>query len=796
MTRALSLFTVLAVAVTLGGQLAPSPGAVAGGPTTQVVVQLASPPLAFAADGNAGRQVDAEQRRFATELRTSIPAASIHWRYRLVANGVSVVLPRSELPRLRALPGVKHVYGATTYHVLAGPDAATIRARELPGSILGTAGSGVKIGIIDDGVDQRHAFFDPSGYTMPAGYPKGQTAYTTAKVIVARSFPPPRSTWPHAAKPFDPEESGHATHVAGIAAGNANTLANGTRISGVAPRAHIGNYKALTIPTDAGVGLDGNAPELVAAIEAAVADGMDVINLSIGEPEVEPSRDLVALALDAAAAAGVVPVVAAGNDFDDFGRGSLASPGTSADAITVGASTSATSPGMASFSSAGPTPISLRLKPDVVAPGSSILSSEPDGWRVASGTSMAAPHVAGAAALLLQRHPEWTPARVKAALVATARPVRAGDGNVSPTRAGGGVVDAAAADDPLVTSSPVSVSFGLLRAGATTTRNATVEDAGGGAGAWSASVELAGAPTGTTLSVPAQLVAPGSLALTLTSGTVEGEVSGAVVLRREGVARRIPFWGRVTVPRLVVDGARELARAGVYSGHTRGRPARVTSYRYPEVPDEGPVTNDLAGPEQLFRVRITRPVANFGVVITHLGPGVRVEPRVVAAGDENRLTGYAALPLNHNPYQEEFGAPVPVAGALRPAPGTYYVVFDSPTAAGAGAFRFRFWIEDVAPPKASVVRRQVRRGEPIRVRVRDSGSGVDVRSLEATLDGKPIASRLIGNEIRIPTRSVRTGAHRLRVELSDHQETRNNENVLRILPNTRAVSVVVTVRPR
>ena len=92
-------------------------------------------------------------------------------------------------------------------------------------------------------------------------------------MIVARSFPPPRATWPHAAKPFDPEESSHATHVAGIAAGNANTLANGTRISGIAPRAYIGNYKALTIPTDAEVGLDGNAPEIVAAIEAAVATG-------------------------------------------------------------------------------------------------------------------------------------------------------------------------------------------------------------------------------------------------------------------------------------------------------------------------------------------------------------------------------------------------------------------------------------------------------------------------------------------------------------------------------------------
>jgi len=60
-----------------------------------------------------------------------------------------------------------------------------------------------------------------------------------------------------------------AATLAGIAAGNANTLAEGSRISGIAPRAYIGNYKALTVPTDADVGLDGNAPEIVAAIEAA-----------------------------------------------------------------------------------------------------------------------------------------------------------------------------------------------------------------------------------------------------------------------------------------------------------------------------------------------------------------------------------------------------------------------------------------------------------------------------------------------------------------------------------------------
>ena len=156
-------------------------------------------------------------------------------------------------------------------------------------------------------------------------------------MIVARAFAPSRPAWRNAAKPFDSENSEHGTHVAGIAAGNRGVYPGAARgtISGIAPGAWIGNYKILTIPTP-GLGLNGNSPEIAAGIEAAVADGMDVLNLSIGEPETEPTRDIVTAALDAAADAGVVPVISAGNDFDDFGEGSVGSPGSTAKAITAG----------------------------------------------------------------------------------------------------------------------------------------------------------------------------------------------------------------------------------------------------------------------------------------------------------------------------------------------------------------------------------------------------------------------------------------------------------------------------
>ncbi len=350
-----------------------------------------------------------------------------------------------------------------------------------------------------------------------------------------------------------PFESGHATHVAGIAAGNANTPApGGARLSGVASRAYLGNYKALTVPTDAGVGLDGNAAEIVAAIEAAVADGMNVINLSIGEPEVEPSRDLVALALDAAAAAGVVPVVAAGNDFDEFGGGSVASPGTSAQAITV-AAVSSTDNTLAGFSAAGPTPISLRLKPDISAPGVSVLSSVPNGrWEPMSGTSMATPQVAGVAALLLERHPSWSVAQLKSALVGSGAPVQDSGSIAAPTRGGGGLADAVHADVPLVLASPASVSFGLVRPATAVASQVELADAGGGAGVWDVRIETIAAAAGAGLTVAPTVSVPGTLQLlpVVADNAAEGDVTGFVRLTRGTDVRRIPFWLRVERPAL------------------------------------------------------------------------------------------------------------------------------------------------------------------------------------------------------------------------------------------------------
>jgi hypothetical protein len=161
-------------------------------------------------------------------------------------------------------------------------------------------------------------------------------------VIVARAFPGPGSGRQGRLALWRPG-SFHGTHVAGIAAGVAGTVAGpgpdhpaATGLSGIAPRAWIGNYRVFNVPVPTG-GLDAFTPEIVLAFEAAVNDGMDVINFSGGGPEVDPSADALIDALDNVAAAGVVPVISAGNDRDDFGFGSVGSPSNAPAAISVAA---------------------------------------------------------------------------------------------------------------------------------------------------------------------------------------------------------------------------------------------------------------------------------------------------------------------------------------------------------------------------------------------------------------------------------------------------------------------------
>jgi len=762
-------------------------GARAPEPLTEVVVTMRAPAMAAfgrslqsASHRTYMRQLDSAQAELADRIETSLPEAEVRWHYKLVADGLAVSLPRSQAEALARIPGVARVWPNVRFHTLrdtAGPQQ--IGADKLWGPNFSTAGNGMKIGIIDDGLQATHPYFNPSGFTYPAGFPKGDTKYTTPKVIVQRTFTPPSPKWKYAKVPFDPDNSFHATHVAGIAAGDYGAKALGNTISGVAPNAYLGNYKALTIPTPL-LGLDGNAAEIAAAIEAAVADGMNVINLSIGEPEVEPSRDIVVQAIDGAAAAGVVPVVAAGNDFSDFGYGSVSSPGNAPDAITVAAATSKNA--IAGFSSAGPTPVSLAMKPDVTAPGVDVVSSLPTStqtWGLLSGTSMATPHVAGAAALLRERHPDWTVAQIKSALVQTGDPVRSGNGTEVPvTREGGGIIDVPRADAPLLFASPTGLSFGQLRPGAVATRSITLTDAGGGPAPWTASVAVQQGDA--SVVTQPQIAAPGVLTVTATAGTTAGDVAGFVVLTRGTDVRRIPFWLAVASPKLAREKAITLGRPGIVHGTTAGAPSLVSSYRYPTGDGE-----TYPGPERVYRLNVKGRPANFGAVVLR----GHVTPHVTFAGDENHLVGYTGLPVDINPYRKTFEDPRLIAGAVLPGPGAYDIVFDSVSAAKAGPFTFRWWVNDTTPPR--LVLRPRKAKDEVVVAAADPGAGIDPSSIRATLDGGDAQVTWANGAVRI---HVPKGRHKLVLSVSDYQETKNMEDVLPVGGSTTVTPNTATLR--
>ena len=757
------------------------------------------------------RSLAATQQAFTARLASDIPGARVNWHYDVALDGVSVVVPASQLSRLDAMSGVT-VWPSVTYHSLGGPAPAAaqtgpdnrppqlIGATDVWGPSLTNAGQGLKIGIIDDGLDQAHPYFDPSGFSYPAGFPRGNTNYTTPKVIVARAFPSPSTHWKNANKPFDPIYSDHATHVAGIAAGDYDTptpISDNAQVSGIAPMAYLGNYKALTVPTS-GFGLDGNSPEIAKAIDQAVADGMNVINLSIGEPEVAPQRDIVVHALDNAAAAGVVSVVAAGNDYQASGLGSIGSPAHAPRALTVAAATGGswdeTPDHIAEFSSSGPTPISLLPKPDVTAPGVEVVSSlPPDHWAAWDGTSMATPEVAGAAALLLQSHPSWTVRQVKSAIVSTAVPARVGGHEASILREGGGRVDIPVANAPLVFTQPTSVGWGLVRRGFASTTALATTDAGGGASPWTVSVEPQSVPAGAKLKALATTVVAGQtveLRLTVSKRAKPGDGTGFVVLTRGSDVRRVPFWFHVEVPKLQLDPHRSLTRPGVYRGNTAGQPSRVSTYLFPSRGVGADVPTLLPGPEEVFQFQLRKPVANFGVVV--LG-GAHVSPRLVRNDDENQLDGYTALPATLNPYGN-FGNPAPVVGAVLPLRGVYDFVFDTPTGARPGRFTFRFWVNDTTPPAITLLTRRVTAGKPIRLTVHDAGAGVDRHSINVYLGGHPLNFSYAHGTLSIRTSTALTGRLRLTVDAADYQELKNMEDVGPVLPNTRVFHAFVTVK--
>jgi minor extracellular serine protease Vpr len=281
------------------------------------------------------------QARAAAQIRRAIPQARIGLRYQIVLDGFSLRLPYRALPELARLQAVKKIYPSLGYHLDTNKSPSVIHADQFWAN-TGGFGQGEKIGVVDDGIDQTNPFFNPAGFSYPPGFPKGNTKFTTPKVIVAKSFPGPGSG-KLGKLPLVRTQSFHGTHVSGIAAGVQGTIAPPgpdhplvTGLSGIAPRAWLGNYRVFNAPVLTG-GYDAFTPQIVEAYEAVVEDGMNVLNFSGGGPEVDPANDALIEAADNVAAAGVVTVISAGNDRDDFGLGSVGSPSNAPDAISVAA---------------------------------------------------------------------------------------------------------------------------------------------------------------------------------------------------------------------------------------------------------------------------------------------------------------------------------------------------------------------------------------------------------------------------------------------------------------------------
>ncbi|QDY79014.1 S8 family peptidase [Streptomyces qinzhouensis] len=288
-------------------------------------------------------------------------------------------------------------------------------------------GTGVKIAVLDTGIDKTHPDL-------------------VGKVVAEQNFTPEADAG---------DRNGHGTHVASTAAGT-GAKSGGTH-KGVAPGAQLLNGKVLD---EWGSGLNS---EIMTGIDWAVAQGADVINMSLSgydSPGIDPMEALVNRYT---AEKGVLFAVAASNSGPD--QGTIGSPGSAAGALTVGAVDD--NDKLADFSSRGPE-ADGGLKPDVTAPGVATTAAAAPGSRLATrygenppgymslnGTSMATPHAAGAAAILKQKNPSWTGDRIKAVLMASAEA-----GPYAPHEQGTGRIAVERALDQTLTAEPGSLGFG------------------------------------------------------------------------------------------------------------------------------------------------------------------------------------------------------------------------------------------------------------------------------------------------------------------------------------------------
>ncbi|MDE3194741.1 MAG: S8 family serine peptidase, partial [Acidobacteriota bacterium] len=311
------------------------------------------------------RQIEARQATIKLELAARHFAVTSSTS--VLLNAIFVAAPASRVDELRAISGVADVRPMRKFKARLNRATAVLNGPQAWAALGGlpNAGAGIKIGILDSGIDQNHPVFQDSSLPMPSGFPKYTTghpedaAYTNNKVIVARSYVRLLSAGSSSTNPaaddlpddYSPRDrNGHGTAVASCAAANVtltpgvSTTGGAITIEGMAPKAYLGNYKIAGSP---GVVDFATDETLIDAVEDAVNDGMDVITTSWGSNALtDVAGDPTATAWEnAATKTGAVIFAAAGNSGEDSaflgynypGFNTISSPSNAPDVVSVGA---------------------------------------------------------------------------------------------------------------------------------------------------------------------------------------------------------------------------------------------------------------------------------------------------------------------------------------------------------------------------------------------------------------------------------------------------------------------------
>lgn len=278
-------------------------------------------------------QLSALRNNFKSWLRANAPRVNVTGEFDLSLNAIAVQLNGTPLNVLAKAPMVNRVeYQGLYYPTADDPDLGIIRATQAWALNGGApnAGAGIKVAIVDSGIDFTHPCFSDAGYATQTQL--GDNRFTNNKVIVAKVFINKLNQGNYTAQAID----SHGTHVAGTVACNYDTPATASGvaipygISGVAPKALLGNYNVFP-----GTVENARSEDILNALDAAYTDGFDVANMSLGGGS-HGVQDLLTVAVDNLDKANMVVAVAAGNDGP--GYFTISSPGMAARALTAGAS--------------------------------------------------------------------------------------------------------------------------------------------------------------------------------------------------------------------------------------------------------------------------------------------------------------------------------------------------------------------------------------------------------------------------------------------------------------------------